>query len=290
MTASNRPLLALAIVAVFGPLSSTLNAGGSYAQGTGQIQHGKPGTLPRRTAAKVGNANSDAAASENDTTSATNGTSSIAVRPGPFQRERRHLLHQIQQAERQGIGIANYTTAFADLEELVRSEQEDDVIKSKVDALAYSLKQQIECRRSIQSRPVPQSTYLGSRGKDSTRPASSEGGSGEPLSYSGLYVNIQEPDIFNFLRFYADGSVRAITFVLQPEESKEHLFNYVKANMHNFSSEASSGHVETDGNFMKFACGGLNYVASTIPGGLGAIWTSTVTKKRGKCGYYFIPD
>lgn len=211
--------------------------------------------------------------------------------PGPLEPERRALLQQIRKAETQGVGISAYMNAFTDIEQEVKAGRDTDAIKTKIQSVCKSLANQFVSKEAIRNQSIQMqaspSVYLGAKSGDAKKENTSELAG---LSYSGLYVNHEEPDIYNFLRFYADGTVRSITFVQRPQETSDQLIEYVKTHMNSFNKEADTAHVDVAENLMKFSCGGLNYIASVIPGGIGVLWVSTVSKKRGKCGYYFVAD
>ncbi len=210
---------------------------------------------------------------------------SVNVVPGPFEQDRKNLLFAIQQAQKQGIGISSYTGAFEEIEHAITTGEDESTLRTRIESIGGSLRDQFTKRQAIQMRPSPSSYLKVERGRDMT-----EGLEAKALSYSGVYVNQEKPNLFNFFRFFPDGTVRSITFVQRPEESSDHLIEYVKTRIHTFTQEANSCKFDMGDTTIKFACGGLVYTATVIPGGLSVYWTSTISKRCGRCGFYFVSD
>jgi hypothetical protein len=76
--------------------------------------------------------------------------------PGPMLQQRGVLLEHIHQAGAQGIGTANYMTAFKGIEEQVAGGATEAQIKPRVESLSNSLVEQLKRAQVLKTqRPLP---------------------------------------------------------------------------------------------------------------------------------------
>lgn len=78
------------------------------------------------------------------------------VAPGPLQEARTILITRIQQAQSEGIGIANYMMAFNAIEDSVKAGQSAEQLRPRVESLARALHDQLEKGKILKTqRPIP---------------------------------------------------------------------------------------------------------------------------------------
>ena len=93
--------------------------------------------------------------------------STLSVKPGPLETERKSLLAHIKQAESQGIGTKGYLTAFDFMEGVVSSGASEDAIRSRLTSIAVGLKDQLSRAEYLKTaRPVPTAGSGGMEGGD----------------------------------------------------------------------------------------------------------------------------
>jgi len=87
---------------------------------------------------------------------ATDTTSSVTPKPGPFLTERIALLKAIQESKNKGIGVQSYMAAFLSLEGMVENGASKVNIQVRIDSIKSALEDQLLWRqRCIESKTVP---------------------------------------------------------------------------------------------------------------------------------------
>lgn len=188
-------------------------------------------------------------------------TEKDSVLPGPLESERLGLYKEIQDAQREGIGVAVYIKYFLSIEDAVKQGEPETAVRQQVESLCKALHDQIKNKKNIKiSKVIPKSLPpTGAR----TAPPGALGG----LKFDGYYVHQAEaygqPN-YQIIRFYPNGEC-ASTSVLDQEHKG---INATLANVHvwfanrmkrDTPEESTKGNYRITPEHLHFNCGRVDY-------------------------------